>query len=275
MHGPIRSLLPFAAAAAAGALLLATAPAGAAWGSWGALALPVSVGTALLLRLHRDAHAHGAALARDRRRVDEILRRIPALVSVQDPEGEFVSVNPALVAHYGAAHASQIVGNQPRATSLHAVDTAFLQVLETEVPVDLVHESTARDGTVSTFNSSLVPFRLDDGRPGILHVATDITEMRALYRSLSDALARALSDFIPICAGCRQVRLDPEAGGGSDAREPEWSPLERYVADRTAARFSHTFCPDCAMRLYGEHLFEDGGEGDAAGSSTDPRENAP
>lgn len=64
---------------------------------------------------------------------------------------------------------------------------------------------------------------------------------------------KALRGIIPICASCKQVRTD--AG--------EWQQIERYVHDHSDANFSHSVCPSCAQRLYGEFLTAAPDEGKA------------
>ena len=51
----------------------------------------------------------------------------------------------------------------------------------------------------------------------------------------AQAELRTLQGIIPICAHCKKVRT--EVG--------DWEQIERYVADRSSAAFSHGICPDC------------------------------
>ena len=51
---------------------------------------------------------------------------------------------------------------------------------------------------------------------------------------------RLLQGLLPICSFCKRIR--DEVG--------EWRQLETYIASRSAARFSHTFCPECGRRHY-------------------------
>ena len=53
---------------------------------------------------------------------------------------------------------------------------------------------------------------------------------------------RALEGLLPICSFCKKIR--DEAG--------VWRQLETYIGSRSAARFSHTFCPECGRRHYPE-----------------------
>lgn len=53
---------------------------------------------------------------------------------------------------------------------------------------------------------------------------------------------RVLEGLLPICSFCKRIR--DEAG--------EWRQMEAYIASRSGARFSHTFCPECGRRHYPE-----------------------
>jgi hypothetical protein len=77
--------------------------------------------------------------------------------------------------------------------------------------------------------------------------AIDVMTLLALV-AVIDYLARqrreiqVLEGLLPICGFCKRIR--DENGG--------WLQLERYITDRSEAQFSHTFCPDCGSRHYGE-----------------------
>ena len=65
-------------------------------------------------------------------------------------------------------------------------------------------------------------------------------------RELEDAQnkVQVLSGFLPICSSCKKIRDD----------EGYWQQVEKFVQDRTNARFTHGICPDCAITLYGSIL---------------------
>ena len=65
-------------------------------------------------------------------------------------------------------------------------------------------------------------------------------------RELKDAMnkVQVLSGFLPICSSCKKIRDD----------EGYWQQVEKFVQDRTDARFTHGICPDCAIKLYGSIL---------------------
>jgi hypothetical protein len=53
---------------------------------------------------------------------------------------------------------------------------------------------------------------------------------------------RTLEGLLPICSFCKNIRN--EAG--------EWERLETYITSRSGAEFSHSFCPSCGKRHYGD-----------------------
>lgn len=68
----------------------------------------------------------------------------------------------------------------------------------------------------------------------------EIARSRERLQRESESLTRALSGILPICAFCKNIRDD----------EGNWQTVERYVAVRSDARFSHTFCPECMKHNY-------------------------
>lgn len=62
-----------------------------------------------------------------------------------------------------------------------------------------------------------------------------------------------LKQFIPICANCKKVRDD----------KGYWDQVERYIEAHSEASFSHSICPQCAAKLYGDYLHGPGGDVDA------------
>lgn len=58
-----------------------------------------------------------------------------------------------------------------------------------------------------------------------------------------------LSGFLPIYCSCKKIRDD----------EGYRQQVEKFVQDRTNARFTHGFCPDWVTELYGSVLLEENG----------------
>ncbi len=65
-------------------------------------------------------------------------------------------------------------------------------------------------------------------------------ELARHVRELEEALAkvRTLSGLLPICASCKKIR----------DHEGYWNEVEKYLMDRTDARFSHGICRECMRR---------------------------
>ncbi len=61
---------------------------------------------------------------------------------------------------------------------------------------------------------------------------------------LEEAMAevKVLSGFLPICASCKSIRTD----------KGEWEQIEHYIRDHSEAEFSHSYCPNCAQKLYND-----------------------
>lgn len=55
---------------------------------------------------------------------------------------------------------------------------------------------------------------------------------------------RVLEGMLPICGFCKRIREEND----------HWSAVETVVSRRSEAEFSHTVCPDCARRHYGDLL---------------------
>jgi hypothetical protein len=73
--------------------------------------------------------------------------------------------------------------------------------------------------------------------------------LAATNAELTQALAevRRLSGLIPICANCKKVRDD----------QGYWKAVERYIAERSEATFTHSICKSCGPALYGEFWQDD------------------
>lgn len=83
---------------------------------------------------------------------------------------------------------------------------------------------------------------------GFLSVFSDISERKQreaerekLIADLKAAVAEvnALSDLIPICAWCKNIRSD----------KGFWQTVEQFVHARTHAAFTHGICPECAEKM--------------------------
>jgi methyl-accepting chemotaxis protein len=70
-------------------------------------------------------------------------------------------------------------------------------------------------------------------------------ERNELQKALSEI--KTLSGLLPICASCKKIRDD----------KGYWNQIELYIRDHTEAEFSHSLCPICADKFYGDLLNEE------------------
>jgi hypothetical protein len=51
---------------------------------------------------------------------------------------------------------------------------------------------------------------------------------------------------LPICSFCKKIR--PEGVNPKD--QNGWEIMEKYIQDRSEAKFSHSICPECMEKYY-------------------------
>ncbi|WDP91478.1 MAG: PAS domain-containing protein [Desulfobacter sp.] len=51
-----------------------------------------------------------------------------------------------------------------------------------------------------------------------------------------------LRELVPICAGCHDIRVDDEY----------WQKIDSYLSKNFSLNFSHSLCPECLEKYYGE-----------------------
>lgn len=80
----------------------------------------------------------------------------------------------------------------------------------------------------------------------VLHQHNLTEERERLIVELQKALAavKVLGGLIPICASCKKIRTD----------EGYWEAIEVYIRDHSEADFTHSICPECVEKLYGDVL---------------------
>ncbi len=69
----------------------------------------------------------------------------------------------------------------------------------------------------------------ENDEPRVLLVMEDVTELMALR------------GLVPICSNCKNIRDDKHY----------WHRLEAYCQDYLSLNFTHSICPECARKLYG------------------------
>ncbi|HJP31042.1 MAG: hypothetical protein QF689_02445 [Candidatus Latescibacteria bacterium] len=75
-------------------------------------------------------------------------------------------------------------------------------------------------------------------RTNFTHLSGEQESRKQLQKALDEI--KTLSDLIPICSGCKNIRDD----------EGYWSQVESYLGTRLDVAFTHGLCPACVARLY-------------------------
>jgi len=105
------------------------------------------------------------------------------------------------------------------------------------------------DGTIIPVEISARSVMLD-GQKVIIGIFRDISERKKaeaekvkLIEKLEKALeeVKKLSGLLPICASCKKIRDD----------KGYWNQLEGYIQKHSEAKFSHSLCPECSDKIYG------------------------
>ena len=62
--------------------------------------------------------------------------------------------------------------------------------------------------------------------------------------TLQEREIRVIRGLLPVCGFCKKIRTENDT----------WQPMETYIAERSEASFTHTFCPECGRQHYGEYI---------------------
>ncbi len=111
-----------------------------------------------------------------------------------------------------------------------------------------------KSGVERPIAGSVAPIQ-DDANTliGVVLTLSDETERRKaeyereqLIAQLEEALAkiRILRGLLPVCASCKRIR----------DRDGQWQNIETYLHKHSEASFTHTICPECVHKLYGDLL---------------------
>jgi len=175
---------------------------------------------------------------------------VDALV-ILDTEGHIIDSNPAAASMYGYSNEEL---KEKRATDLikqeywHVLDefkkeSESNRVFKTET-IDL-----RKDGTEIHVDVRGTKIRRDQ-KDYFLIILRDVTEIKShelerekLIVELKEKVSQinTLSGLLPICASCKNIRDD----------RGYWNQIEGYIQDHSEAEFSHSLCPECSEKLYG------------------------
>lgn len=76
--------------------------------------------------------------------------------------------------------------------------------------------------------------------------------LKQKIEELEEALShiKKLEGILPICSGCKRVRLEDADPRSQDS----WIPIESYLSRTTDALLTHGLCPECLKRLYPDYV---------------------
>ncbi|WP_371801843.1 hypothetical protein [Candidatus Lokiarchaeum ossiferum] len=88
-------------------------------------------------------------------------------------------------------------------------------------------------------------YEILDG-PALQKMINPRSTIAALHQELqhTKAQVKELTGYLPICSECKKIRDD----------RGSWTQIEQYIRNHSEAEFSHSICPECAERLYGDLL---------------------
>jgi PAS domain S-box-containing protein len=196
-----------------------------------------------------------AAITKERNLLRTLIDNIPDPIYVKDTSYRKTIANVADVHNMGLRSEAEVLGKDDFELFPKELAEGFIAddraVIQTGQPViDREEYVIDEQGQKRWLLTSKLPLRDEKGETiGLVGVGRNITERKKseiererLITELQDALAdvKLLSGLVPICANCKKIRDD----------QGYWTQIESYIQDRSDAKFSHSICPDCAVKLY-------------------------
>jgi hypothetical protein len=77
-------------------------------------------------------------------------------------------------------------------------------------------------------------------RRGNTLIVIGVLVMLSVVRKRAEEEVKALHGLLPICSYCKKIR----------DHQGYWQQVERYIAARTEADFTHGLCPDCGSKHF-------------------------
>ncbi len=99
-------------------------------------------------------------------------------------------------------------------------------------------DAGADDYITKPFNNAELHARIKVGER-MIRLQSDLRNRVEELKEALDHIQR-LQGILPICSFCHKIRDDRET----------WQKLEEYVEDRSEAKFSHSYCPECLDKHY-------------------------
>ena len=84
----------------------------------------------------------------------------------------------------------------------------------------------------------------------IIKVEKSRKDKEIIQKRLEEALTKTLSGYITICANCKKIQKEDS----NPEMQQSWQQIESYISKVSEAQFSHSICPECGLKLYGDIL---------------------
>ena len=214
--------------------------------------LPQWASDATLLTVEDVTEAEHA-LRDSEERYRNLVESSPAFICLHKLDGTLISVNPAAADSLGY-RPEDAPGRSVRDFMVNGDNFAqYADQLSAsgEASGEMLMQTSTGDVRTWAYRNRMV--RPSEGQePYVLGLAIDVTERRRAEAERERLIAElqvavntvnTLQGILPICASCKNIRDD----------RGKWTAVEVYVRERSAAKFSHGICPDCARRLYPEY----------------------
>lgn len=121
-----------------------------------------------------------------------------------------------------------------------------------DIPIIFISALSDTEDKVKAFSTGGVdyitkPFKEEEVLARIdthIHLYRLQKELQQKNEELQQALdtVKTLNGLLPICSSCKKIRDD----------DGYWNQIEAYISRHSDAEFSHSICPECAIKLYPE-----------------------
>lgn len=173
--------------------------------------------------------------------VCETILSVPANIAVFDvePDDRFVirAISPGLASLYGIKP-DEVIGLDVsefkyEVKTRRRLRDAYIKSRDTAAQVTLEEELPNPDGSRFWTSRTIIPLAAANGEiVALISTVIDITELVTSRKALVRTLSAAASDFVMICAWCRNVKDDQT-----------WTPLDQYVKKHSESDV--VLCPEC------------------------------
>lgn len=181
--------------------------------------------------------------------LEKVLATMPQFVLVVDRKGVIRYLNRVEEGYDRLALIGTDAAMIVAPGSVDVFRSALEAVVETGEEQQYEVQTPALNGTQRWYRSRMFPLSSTGSIESVLVMAVDVSELKSAQETL-DRLRRLL----PVCAWCDRIR--DEKG--------DWVGVEVYLKEEAGTDVTHSLCPDCSERQFGEMKEGGGANGDAA-----------